>query len=69
MINTQLLDTKIKESGLKYRYLASELGLSEQAFNLKRRGRSPFRKLEKERLCELVNISSADAIYIFDTSD
>jgi hypothetical protein len=69
MINTQLLDAKIKESGLKYRYLASELGLTEQAFSLKRRGRSPFRKLEKEKLCELVNISSADALYIFDSSD
>lgn len=65
MINTQLLERKIKDSGLKNKYISSELGISEQAFYLKRSGKVPFRKLEIERLCELLNITETERPYIF----
>ena len=65
MVNTQLLDQKIKDSGLKINYIASELGITPQALQNKRSGRSAFKKLERDRLCELVNISEAEMPSIF----
>ena len=69
MINTQLLGQKIKESGLKISFIASELGITQQAFQNKRSGRSGFKKLEKDKLCEMLNISEAEVPYIFDSMD
>ena len=65
MLNTQLLETKIRDSGLKNKFISGELGISEQAFYLKRTGKAPFRKLEIERLYELLNITETEKLYIF----
>lgn len=65
MINTQLLEDKIKGSGLKNDYISDELGISRQAFRLKRIGTTPFKKLEIERLCELLDVTETEKPYIF----
>lgn len=65
MVNIQLLERKIKDSGLKNKYISGELGISEQAFYLKRTGKNPFKKLEIERLCEMLNIVEPEYSFIF----
>lgn len=65
MVNIQLLERKIKDSGLKNKFISNELGISEQAFYLKRIGKNPFKKLEIERLCEMLNIVEPEYSFIF----
>ena len=42
MVDTQLLEEKIKESGKKYGYLAEKLGISRQYFRMKSKNKADF---------------------------
>lgn len=56
MVNTELLNLKIKESGLKKSQLCKAMGITYQAFRLKRNNEFPFTSQEVNTLCELLNI-------------
>jgi len=57
LVNTQLLDDKIAESGLKIGYIVEKIGLSRFGFDKKRKGITPFRVSEIYVLCDLLGIS------------
>lgn len=58
MVNTELLETKIKESGLSKKYIANKLGITTQAFWTKRIGENEFTASEIRVLCDLLKITS-----------
>lgn len=58
MTNTELLEAKIKESGLRKNYIAEKLGLSPFGFANKVSGKTEFKTSEVASLCELLNIST-----------
>jgi hypothetical protein len=64
-INTQLLDKKIGDSGLKVSFVISKLGLSPEGFYKKKRGDVPFRAAEIYVLCDLLRISDTEKTLIF----
>lgn len=56
MVNTELLNLKIKESGLKKSQLCKAMGITYQTFRHKRNNASAFTSQEVNTLCELLNI-------------
>lgn len=58
MVNTELLDVKIEESGLKKSQLCKAMGITYQAFRLKRNNACKFTAQEVNILCELLNVKS-----------
>lgn len=58
MVNTELLNLKIKESGLKKSQLCKAMGITYQTFRQKRNNASAFTSQEVNTLCELLNIST-----------
>lgn len=65
MIDTPLLRKKIKESGLKIKFVASELELSEYGFVLKLDGKNEFKVSEIKRLVSLLHLSADEKDLIF----
>lgn len=65
MVNTQLLDKRIEESGLKVGFIIEKLGLSRNGFDKKRKGKTPFRVAEMYVLGDLLKLSDADKSMIF----
>lgn len=60
MTDTQLLDDRIKSSGLKIGFIVGKLGISRQAFDRKKKNEIPFRAAEIYVLCDLLNIADED---------
>ena len=58
MTNSAALREKIREKGLKYNYLAEQLGLSAYGLALKIDNKSEFRTGEVVKLCRLLGITS-----------
>ena len=58
MVDTEKLRNKVASSGLKYKFLAEELGLSRYGLQLKIDGKNDFTTSEVARLCELLRIST-----------
>lgn len=56
MVNTELLNLKIKESGLKKSQLCKAMGITYQTFRRKRNNSAAFTSQEVNTLCELLNI-------------
>jgi len=65
MVNTQLLVDRIKNSGLKISFIVDKMGISRQAFDNKKKNKTPFRGSEVYVLCDLLNISDTDKQGIF----
>lgn len=65
MINTQLLDSKIEQSGFKTGFLVEKLGLSRNGFDKKRKGKTPFRTAEIYVLSDLLRLSDNEKKDIF----
>lgn len=65
MINAQLLDKKIEESGLKTIFIVNKLGLSKSGFYKKKSGISPFRSAEIYLLSELLKLDDSEKQSIF----
>lgn len=63
--NAQLLDEKIKESGLRIDYIIENLGISGTAWYKKKSGETPFRASEIFVLCSLCNINGDERAKIF----
>ena len=64
-IDTELLDKAIDKSGLKSSFIAEKLGISRQAFNKKRLGKTAFRQSEVFVMCTLLKLSDAECMQIF----
>lgn len=56
MTDTALLDEVIKQSGMKYNYLAEKLGLSNYGFYKKRNGITEFTVSEVVKLSDLLHL-------------
>ena len=65
MVNTQLLDDKIVESGLKISHIVGKMGLSRNGFDKKRKGITPFRVSEVYVLKDLLRLSDEEEQIIF----
>lgn len=65
MLNSQLLDERIEQSGFKIGFLVEKLGLSRNGFDKKRKGKTPFRTAEIYVLCDLLNLSDSEKTEIF----
>ena len=60
-----LLEEYIVNSGLRIGFIAKKLGITHQAFNLKRRGIIAFKAAEVYVLCDLLHITDEDREKIF----
>jgi hypothetical protein len=58
MTNTDLLKKKVKDSGLKYTYLAQRLNLSREGLSKKFNNETEFKASEIAILCSLLKIVS-----------
>lgn len=58
MVNTQLLDEAIRESGKSKTHLAKKCNMSIQSFRLKRKNIYPFTTNDVDTLCEELNIKT-----------
>ena len=58
MVNTQLLDEVIRESGKSKTHLAKKCNMSIQSFRLKRKNIYPFTTNDVDTLCEELNIKT-----------
>lgn len=58
MVNTELLEKKITDSGLKKTFIADKLGITRQALFLKINNVTEFMSSEVQGLCELLGITS-----------
>ena len=60
LVNTDLLNEKIEQSGLRISFIVENLGISRQGFDLKRNGKIAFRLSEVFVLCSLLNITDKE---------
>ena len=58
MTNTELLNKKIEDSGLKIGFIAKKLNISRQYFWKKVNNQAYFNQYEIETLCDLLRIST-----------
>lgn len=58
MTDSKLLRSKIDASGLKYGYIAKQLGISLRSLQRKIDNESGFKALEIQKLCDVLSISS-----------
>ena len=64
MVNTVLLRTKVKDSGLKYKYVAKEMNISAYALQLKIDGENEFLVSEVESLCKVLGLTNKEQALI-----
>lgn len=57
MVNTNLLNDKIKESGIKKEYIAKQLGITRAGFYKKATNGSEFTIKEVNIICKLLSIT------------
>lgn len=57
LVNTDLLNEKIEQSGYRIGFIVDTLGISRNGFDLKRNGKIAFRLSEVYVLCSLLNIT------------
>lgn len=65
MVNTELLNTKIDDSGLKTTFIVDKLGISRQAFDKKRKNVIPFRVAEIYVVSDLLRLTDDEKQDIF----
>lgn len=56
MTNTDLLRRYVKDSGLKYKYIAQKIGISPYGLSQKVKGIREFKGSEIDQLCQLLHI-------------
>lgn len=64
-VDLKKLNEVIDGSGFRIGFLADELGITYQSFRLKREGTIPWKKLEKEKLISVLNLTEETAKEIF----
>ena len=65
MLNAQLLDKKIEESGYRVGHIVETLGLSWNGFDKKRKGKTPFRAAEIYVLGDMLRLTESEKQEIF----
>lgn len=60
MTNTEKLVEIIQAMGLKYKYIAEQLGISPYAFSLKMKNKNEFKSSEVAIMCSILNITSLE---------
>lgn len=65
MVDYEALNRAIDESGLKRNAIAERLGISDQTFIAKTKGKSELRLSEVETLCDVLRLSSTQRQTIF----
>lgn len=65
MVNTQLLDKKIDESGLRISYITEQMGITRQAFDKKKKNAYRFRVAEMYVLADLLKLNNEEKKEIF----
>lgn len=58
MVDTNKLNVLIEQSGLKKRYIAQKLGISEVSLWSKITNRTPFTGIEVDVLCKLLDVKT-----------
>lgn len=58
MVDTEILEQKIIESGKKIGYLAEKLGISRQYFRMKCKNKADFTNRETDILCDELSITT-----------
>lgn len=65
MTDTKMLRTTIESRGLKYKYIADELGITPYGFQKKAENDSEFKASEIKKLSELLELSLDEKEQIF----
>ena len=60
MTDTELLEAKIDQSGLKKSYIAQKIAISAFSLAKKLRNENEFKATEINKMCKLLNISSLE---------
>lgn len=60
MTNTKLLRERIDASGLKFKYIADQLGITTRALLMKIENQTEFKPSEIKRLSELLGIETPE---------
>lgn len=64
-VDSELLQKKIEESGLKTGYICEKLAISRQGFYKKLKGNTPFKIPEVFVICTLLSIDDDEKVKIF----
>ena len=65
MINTKLLEDKIRESGIKKKFLAEKLGMSRQTLNASISNKTEFKVSHVPVICDVLGIEDHERDRIF----
>lgn len=65
MVNTSKLEERIRECGYTMKFIAAQLGISREAFRLKRSGDRQFTGYEIKVLSDLLHIDSIEEMKDF----
>lgn len=65
MTDTQYLESLVKVSGFKKKFISDKLGLSYYSFHQKINNKTEFKPSEIKILCDLLSISAIDMEKIF----
>ncbi len=65
MTNTELLKTRISQSGLKLQHIAEQLGLTRFGLYKKLNGESEFRQSEIAKISELLGLTAENRDALF----
>ena len=65
VLKVDKLDEKIKESGYKSSFIYTQMGMSRNTFDLKRKGKIPFRVPEIYMLANLLGMTEEEKLSIF----
>lgn len=65
MINSKLLESRIKDSGIKKKVLADKMGINQKTLYSKIVGATEFKVSEIEVICRLLALSNNDRDKIF----
>ena len=60
MTDTEMLKELISNSGMKYLYIAEQLGITRYSLQKKIENKNEFKASEVNRLCELLRINSLE---------
>jgi len=64
-MDIKLFKQKVEENGLKYKYIAGKLGISENGLIKKRNGIIPWKIVEVNTLTALLHLSASERDAIF----
>ena len=65
-MNDLLFQQKVRDNGLKYKFICEKLGISDGALIKKRKGIIPWKVIEINGLVELLHLSARERDDIFD---